>query len=77
MFNIYRASIRKGYRGICFIAANSPEEAMKYISDFQESDPDNDYDSYGIMPKITEEDIIPDMKGTVGGVLFNSVYYSG
>ena len=77
MFNVYRASIRNGYRGECFIAADSPEEAMKCIDAFQKSDPDNEYDSYGVMSKITEEDIIPDMKGMIGGVLFNSVYYSG
>lgn len=77
MFDVYRASIRNGYRGECLIAANFPEEAIRYIKAFQESDPNNEYDSYGIMPKITEEDIIPDMKGIIGGILFNSVYYSG
>ncbi len=77
MFNIYRASIKNNYRGECLIAAKSPEDAMGYIAQFKESDPNNEYDSKGIMPKITDDDSILGMKGVIDGILFNSVYYSG
>lgn len=77
MFNIYRASIKNNYRGECFVAAQTAKEAMKYIAQFKEDDPNNEYDSYGIMPKIIEEDIIPDIKSNIEGIVFNSIYYSG
>ena len=77
MFNIYRASIDNNYRGECFIAAKTSEEAMKYIAEFKASDPNNEQDSKGIMSKITEDDLILDIKGLAEGILFYSVYYAG
>lgn len=76
MYKVYHMNPGTCYSGFALIAAMSAEEANEYIANYKEQDASNVYNSYG-WTYVYEDDVIENLTSSVGGIVYNSVYYSG
>lgn len=76
MYKGYHMNPGTCYGGFALIAAMSAEEANEYIANYKEQDASNVYNSYGWI-YVYEDDIIENLTSSVGGIVYNYVYYSG
>lgn len=76
MYKVYHMNPGACYGGFALIAAMSAEEANEYIADYKEQDASNACNSYG-WTYVYEDDAIEDLTSSIGGIVYNYVYYSG
>ena len=76
LHKVYRIYPHGPYNGYSLIAADSVEEANKGIEEFRNSDPHNDFDSYGYSD-VSEGDLEEDLFSTRLGIILQGIYYTG
>ena len=76
MYKVYHMNPGACYGGFALIAAMSAEQANEYIANYKEQDASNVYNSYG-WAYVYEDDVIENLTSSVGGIVYNYVYYSG
>ena len=76
MYKVYHMNPGTCYDGFALIAAMSAEQANEYIANYKEQDASNVYNSYG-WTYVYEDDVIENLTSSVGGIIYNYVYYSG
>lgn len=76
MFKVYEVTSGCCYSGIALVAANSAEEANKFIHSFKACDTDNMGNSYG-HEFVTEDDVIEGLFAEQDGYILDRIYYTG
>lgn len=76
MYKVYHMNPKFCYNGFALIAAMSAEEANEYIANYKEQDPYNIGNSYG-WTYVYEDDAIENLTSSVGGIIYDCIYYSG
>lgn len=76
LYKVYRIYSRDVYNGYSLVAADSVEEANKFIQDFRDSDKHNDWDSYGYSD-VSESDLEEKLFSTESGIILQGIYYVG
>lgn len=75
-YKVYRCESYASYSGYSLIAASSAKEANEIIREFQKSDKDNHFNSWGYA-SVTEEDVIEGVFSNTKGILEYGIRYSG
>ena len=73
LHKVYRIYSRGVYEGYSLVAADSVEEANKFIEDFRNSDPHNECDSYGYSD-VSECDLEEKLFSTELGIILKGIY---
>lgn len=75
-YNVYEIPSGICYSGVSLIAAESAEQANKFIRDFKESDLTNNESSWGY-EYISEDYKIDHLYSDVQGIICKGIYYWG
>lgn len=76
MFKVYEVTSGCCYSGIALVAANSADEANKFIRHFKSWDTDNKGNSYG-HDFVTENDVIEGLFAEQDGYIYDGIIYTG
>lgn len=75
-YKVYVIDSDAYYHGKAIVAAESAEEANKFIDDFVHNDPHNQSDSWGYS-HVDEDDAVEDVYAERKGILYYGIHYSG
>ena len=75
-YKVYVVDPRAYYGGKALVAAESAEEANKFIDDFVHRDSHNHGDSWGYC-HVYEGDSIEEVYAKQKGILYYGIYYTG
>ena len=75
-YKVYVVDSDAYYAGKSFVAAESSEEANKFIDAFVHNDPHNHADSWGYC-HVEEYDAIEDVYAERKGIIYYGIYYTG
>lgn len=75
-YKVYIIDSDACYGGKALVAAESAEEANKFIDDFVRYDSHNHGDSWGYC-HVDESDVIEDVYAKRKGILYYGIYYTG
>lgn len=64
------------YSGKSIVAAESAEEANKFIDEFISNDPHNNSDSWGYS-HVDEGDVLSDIYSEAKGIVYYGIHYTG
>ena len=75
-YKVYAIDSEGYYRGNALVAADSADEANKFIDDFVDRDPHNHSDSWGYC-HVDEDDVVEGVYAEQKGILYYGIHYSG
>lgn len=78
MFNVYKIEPKSynGYRGLSLVAANTIEDANKYIEDLKKNDVGNNMDSGGYC-SVNKNDFLDGVYSEKAGIIHYGIEYYG
>lgn len=75
-YKVYEIMANNCYIGVSLVAANTAEEANKYIYEFKNKDENNDFNSFGYS-KVSEDDVIENIWSEELGIIKYDIHYYG
>jgi hypothetical protein len=75
-YKVYIIDSDAYYHGKALVAAESADEANKFIDDFVHNDPHNHGDSWGYC-HVDEGDAVEDVYAERKGILYYGIHYGG
>ena len=75
-YKVYVIDSEAYYAGKSFVAAESADEANKFIDEFVKEDSHNNSDSWGYS-HVDEYDALEDIYSERKGIIYRGIYYTG
>lgn len=75
-YKVYASQAKCAYNGYSLIAAESATRANEIIQEFQDEDPDNNFDSWGY-GKVSEDDVIEFLHSYEERIIHHGIMHSG